>query len=216
MRVNSGHFIADGSAVNVHVGFIPDLLICFEGLEETNPQIHYFLRELANTANGNGQYGILDTGGTKTKHAAATNGFATLDTVTAKVMITAPNGEGDLAADLPNEWTQARSTAATARTTTALGTIIKPTASNANGYVYECTTAGTGAATEPTWNTTIGGTTTDGTTIWTCRIGKVKMEGEKGFTLGATASTDTDEWAWIAFKFGKVSAEKDAASYDAV
>lgn len=34
---------------------------------------------------------------------------------------------------------------------------------------FECTTAGTTAGTEPTWPTTIGGTVTDGTVVWTAR-----------------------------------------------
>ena len=35
------------------------------------------------------------------------------------------------------------------------------------GYVFDCTTAGTTGATEPTWNTT--GTTNDGTAVWTAK-----------------------------------------------
>lgn len=35
-------------------------------------------------------------------------------------------------------------------------------------YVQECTVAGTSAATEPTWSTTLGGTTTDGTATFMC------------------------------------------------
>jgi hypothetical protein len=36
--------------------------------------------------------------------------------------------------------------------------------------VYECTTGGTShATTEPTWDTTVGNTTADGTVTWTCR-----------------------------------------------
>ncbi len=43
---------------------------------------------------------------------------------------------------------------------------IIPTTSN--GYKYKCTTAGTTGGTEPAvWNTTVGGTTVDGTVVWT-------------------------------------------------
>lgn len=37
----------------------------------------------------------------------------------------------------------------------------------AGGNHYVCTTAGNAGASEPTWNTTIGATTTDGTVVWT-------------------------------------------------
>jgi hypothetical protein len=36
-----------------------------------------------------------------------------------------------------------------------------------NGYYYKCTTAGTTSTTEPTWNTVVGSTTADGSTVWT-------------------------------------------------
>jgi len=49
----------------------------------------------------------------------------------------------------------------------AVGDIIKPTTYNSHTYV--CTTAGTShAATEPTWSTTNGVATTDGTAVFTC------------------------------------------------
>lgn len=43
-------------------------------------------------------------------------------------------------------------------------------ASTINYFVFECTTAGTSAATAPTYVTTPGSTTTDGTVVWTCRL----------------------------------------------
>lgn len=46
--------------------------------------------------------------------------------------------------------------------TTGLGT------ENTGGLWFRCSTAGTTGGSEPTWNTTVGGTTTDGTAVWTC------------------------------------------------
>ena len=37
------------------------------------------------------------------------------------------------------------------------------------GLYFQCTTAGTSGGTEPTWDTTPGNTTADGTAVWTCR-----------------------------------------------
>jgi len=57
--------------------------------------------------------------------------------------------------------TSARNTAYT------VGDVIKPT--TYASHSYKCTTAGTShATTEPTWTTTNGGTTTDGTAVFTC------------------------------------------------
>lgn len=39
----------------------------------------------------------------------------------------------------------------------------------AHTVCFECTTAGTSGTTEPTWDTTAGNTTPDGTVTWTCR-----------------------------------------------
>lgn len=53
----------------------------------------------------------------------------------------------------------------TASTAYTVGQTIVPT--SPNGRLYQCTTAGTSAATQPTWPTTDGGTVTDGTAVWT-------------------------------------------------
>lgn len=45
------------------------------------------------------------------------------------------------------------------------GSVVKPLAA-ANDRHFKCTTAGISGASEPTWNTTVGGTTSDGTVVW--------------------------------------------------
>lgn len=60
----------------------------------------------------------------------------------------------------PNAWA--------ATTAYSLNAAVRPTARN--GFVYQCTTAGTSSGTEPTWPTTAGGSVTDGTVVWTCRV----------------------------------------------
>jgi hypothetical protein len=56
-----------------------------------------------------------------------------------------------------------------------------------NGYYYECTTGGTSGPTEPVWGTTIGGTTIDGSVVWTCAGGVALWE----HGLDADGSTTT-------------------------
>ncbi len=199
MKFNSGQFVADGNAVNVDVGFIPDFVFAIEGLEESTPQLHYWFRSAIDSASAEAQFGIIDTGGTKAKHAAAVNGFAVLDTTALKLLLPNPAGGDDLTADLPNPYTVARSTAATARTATALGTVLKPSLTNVAakfGLVFECITAGTGSA-EPTWPTVAGGKVLDNDVEYIAREENIENRGVKGFTLGATGQDDSDEWKWM-------------------
>lgn len=53
----------------------------------------------------------------------------------------------------------------------------------ASAVVYQCTTAGTSAGSAPTFNTTLGATTTDGTAVWTSR-GAVTMVDGTDYELG--------------------------------
>jgi hypothetical protein len=213
-QYNGGNFIADGSAVNVDVGFIPDTLIGIEGFEETSPNIHIWQRSRGDTANDNGQYGVIITGttGVVTKHADAANGFIAYDTDSDGVLIPAPDGDGEVPATVVE---YADASTPTARTVTGVGTVVRP--STRTSYVYECTTSTGAVDAEPTWPTTPGESVTDAeSNVWITREEHTVNNGAKGFTIGSTLSTDSDEWSWSAFAADKISDEKDAATSDPV
>ena len=76
-----------------------------------------------------------------------------------------------------------------------------------NNHIYECTTAGTSGATEPTWGTTDGGTTSDGSVTWTCRsVEIIKVFDFEGATYAVAqnmiAKWDTTTSAWVAKETG--------------
>jgi len=81
----------------------------------------------------------------------------------------------------------------------AVGSVVTPTTSN--GFTYLCTQAGTSGATEPgTWNTTVGGTTTDNSVRWTTQSGvnqfqqpdeQIEYPGAHAITLRANFDYET-------------------------
>lgn len=72
-----------------------------------------------------------------------------------------------------------------AGTAYAKGAIVRPT--TANGYIYQCTTAGTShAATEPTWPTTDAATVNDNGTVWECSHVPIYQEIDSTVTVHAT------------------------------
>ena len=75
----------------------------------------------------------------------------------------------------------------TATTAKALGDEVVPTAGNENGFIYECTTAGTTGSSQPTWPTVEGATVNDGTVVWTCRFGNHIGSGANGASLTLAA-----------------------------
>ena len=84
-------------------------------------------------------------------------------------------------------WKTMKGTAWTASTAKVLGDRVVPTAGLENGFIYECTTAGTTGGSAPTWNTVEGGTTTDNTVTWTTRLGNHLGSGANGATLALSA-----------------------------
>lgn len=68
----------------------------------------------------------------------------------------------------------------------ALGAVVVPAAGLQNGFRYECTTAGTSGASQPTWPVVEGATVSDGTVTWTCRAGNHLGSGANGASLAFT------------------------------
>lgn len=76
-----------------------------------------------------------------------------------------------------------------ASTAYTLGQLREPT--TPNNFKYKVVTAGTSAASEPTWPTSIGSQVTDGTVVWECLsathpITEIKLATTSGGLAGAT------------------------------
>jgi hypothetical protein len=220
MKKVSGRFIADGAAINVNIGFIPDYVKLIGGLDNTNPVIYEFFKDLSGE---NGQYGIQIAG----SHTGDDNGTEAIITKLAgtnalikvyeggkkvKVKIPAPDGNGFANAEVSDF--VAGAAQPTARSTTAVGTVVRP--STHNGFVYECTASAGVLGTEPVWPTTPGESVSDGTNTWICRREDVVFEKAAGFTIGADLSTDGDEWVYVAEQHDKVVNHGDAAAADPI
>jgi len=65
---------------------------------------------------------------------------------------------------------------------------------NVAGLFFVCTTAGTSGGTEPTWDTTAGNTTNDGTVVWTTRNVQF-YSGDPAGTNYSDTYTDGEEFA---------------------
>ena len=88
----------------------------------------------------------------------------------------------------PSVW--AATTAYTKRTTydATTGSLVKPI--SYNGAWFYCSTAGTSGGSEPSWNTTVGATTNDGTVVWTA-IAAMTVSGTVATVTSRRIFTDT-------------------------
>ena len=100
-----------------------------------------------------------------------------------------------------------------ASTAYALTDKVRPLTSPPSGKLFRCTTAGTSGGSEPTWNTTLGGTTNDGSVVWTCESDQrllwdgtndeLSLDGYISFTTDAairrnkTSGSDTTAGFWL-------------------
>lgn len=95
-----------------------------------------------------------------------------------------------------------------ASTAYSLGDFIRPSPATDPSRVFECTTAGTSGSSQPSWNTTLGGTTSDGTAVWTARADTQNIP----FTV-QSGSVYMDDAIIRNVRYGKTSYSDSTAGY---
>ena len=118
--------------------------------------------------------------------------------VTANISITnMPNEGAIIRLQISNE-TAKTASAWAATTAYALGDKVLRTTGvgteQTAGLYFVATTAGTTGGTEPTWNTTVGGTTNDGAVVWTC-YAILYQDGNPAGSSYSANYTDGEEFA---------------------
>jgi len=210
MNAIERRWVADGNAVNVKCGFVPDLAILVNGVNQTNPNLILYSKQMEDNES---MYGIVVTGssGVITRITTAATGMEALSTRADMVLIPHPSGTG-LAAATVSDWASGTSYSSGERTTTTVGTVVRPPIHN--GRVFELTTdTGSGTSEPSSWDVAPGETVTDGgSNIWTCREERVVSQGAQGITVGATIQTDSQTCALWAFKFDDSTNAGDAAN----
>jgi len=216
MQKISGHFIADGSAMTLNLGFIPDYAEFYVDLGDGELCFKFF-RILATLATS-GQYGIaIGNDGAISACADANNGFAIYEgSKKLSVRLPHPDGDGLTVAPIYGNYdaTADYSSVGAARTITSVGTIVRPTTHN--GYVYELITTASGTDTEPTWPTVPGETVDAGYHVWICREENLVQASGLGITIGATISTNGDIWCYSAERHDEVKNRGDAGNTDPI
>jgi len=205
-------WVADGSAVKLALGFVPEYVRCITDIDATSPDVIEWFKEMEDEDTA--QYGVLCTGttGVLTELTTAATGIKKLDEVNQGVLVPAPDG-GDDQFRVPTEWaaTTDYSSGYSARTASAAGSIVRPP--TRNGRVFELKTATATAASAPSsWDVNVGEDVTDGgANVFTCREEKVANHGAQGIEIGATTQTDGDVNYLVAIKGDHYTNAGDAA-----
>ena len=207
MQSDQRILIGGGVAYDLALGYVPDKITGFTYNSTPDSIVYFEWQGPLSVANaviiaGGGIYGWSKDGAVIAELTVDT-GFTPLDSdKTPRVQVESPKPGGGLVNVACEDYTAARATAATARTATLPGTCNRPTTHN--GFVYECTTAGTGSAEPDPWGTVIGGVTNDNSSVyWTCRKEQTVNAGVFGVTLGATLMTDSNTVVLVATKFDR-------------
>lgn len=188
-KIKTGHFEADGSLINLPIGFIPDFFQLHDVGEGTNPDmVQWFRAQETDEATGS-QEGLLTTGSTGVVTLLSDDGgIIAFDTGSQAPTVTT--------------WTTAVATAATARTATAPGTYVKPSVASVTdrSAIFECVTAGTGGGTEPTWPDAVDEQVTDNSVVWERVDKSLERQGYQGVVIAAALMTNGQEMYYFALQ----------------
>ena len=189
-QIVTAHWTQDGGLIYVPFDFIPDYVMLVDFHTDTNIIFYHWFEAMEDDQGTGKQEGLSVTEGV-TANLADDGGIVAYDSEAAHPTV--------------QSWTQARSTAATARSATADGTFIKPatTSKGDKSAIFECVTAGTGAATEPNWDTDapgIGDQLTDGSTVWERVNEALVRKGYEGIRIAAALQTDGQEMYALALQ----------------
>jgi hypothetical protein len=187
-QIKTGKLTGDNGLVYLPLGFIPNYFkMIYRGASSTSAIVYEWFK----------QFGEL---------ATIIDGWSFTDGVDAEVASASGIAAYDSAAQAPtiSNWTTAVATAATARTATAHGTYARPSSTSDmdRSAIFECVTAGTGSATEPTWPANIGGQVTEpsGDVVWERVNVPETRVGYQGVRLAATMVADGYEAYFIAIE----------------
>lgn len=176
-QIITARFEADGAAVYLPFGFVPDFFVLLDFYTDTNSIFYWWWKWME------------DEGAT-----GYTDGLKVSEGVTDSLADGSGIESYDSAANAPTvtEWTAAASP--TAKSGTAHGSYYRPTRTGGKGdysAIFECMAGTTTGATEPTWPKDPGGTVVDNNVTWQRVDGDVALTrvGYQGIAVDA-ALTD--------------------------
>ena len=205
-QIVTAHWEQDGGLIYVPFDFIPDYVRLID-LNGASTIIYEWFAMMEEDEASGSQEGIsitISTGASAVAALADAGGIVAYDSEAASPTVTA--------------WTQSVSTAATARTSTTEGTFVKPATSSKGdkSAIFECVTAGTGAATEPDWDDDapgIGDTITDDSTVWERVNEPLVRKGYEGIRIASALQTDGQEMYALAIQADRSMDLGDSAEW---
>ena len=177
-QIITARFQADGAAVYLPFGFIPDFFLMVDLSTDTNIDFYYWWKWMEDEGASGYQDGVLVNEGA-TDGLASGSGISSYNTASNAPTVT--------------EWTASASP--TAKSGDAHGSYYRPTRTGGKGdydAIFECLAGTTTDTTEPSWPKDPGGTVTDNNVTWKRVDGDVALTrvGYQGIAVDVSLTND--------------------------